>query len=77
MIRFYKTKMRSDEMIKISKIRQRSDQIRCAKEVKLSARAYFGLAALGETLLAFGGRGADDQALASVGGLRDEDLGTW
>ena len=37
------------------------------KEVKLSARGYFGLATLDGTLLAFGGRGSDDQALASVG----------
>ena len=37
------------------------------KQSKLSGRGYFGLASLGGILLAFGGRGSDDQALASVG----------
>ena len=65
MIRFCKTKIISDLFLK----RSISDLylIRCIKEVKPSARAYFGLATLGGTLLAFGGRDSDDQALASVG----------
>jgi len=41
-----------------------------------SARGYFGLATLGGSLLAFGGRGSDDQALASVEEW-DVEMAVW
>jgi len=41
-----------------------------------SARGYFGLATLDGTLLAFGGRGSDDQALASVEEW-DVEMAVW